>query len=44
MLQPNYIPWKGVFDLIDQVDIFVFYDDVQYTKRDWRNRNNTINQ
>lgn len=39
MLQPNYIPWKGVFDLIDQVDIFVFYDDVQYTKRDWRNRN-----
>lgn len=39
MLQPNYIPWKGVFDLIDQVDTFVFYDDVQYTKRDWRNRN-----
>jgi hypothetical protein len=39
MLQPNYIPWKGVFDLIDQVDYFVFYDDVQYTRRDWRNRN-----
>jgi hypothetical protein len=39
MLQPNYIPWKGVFDLISRVDIFVFYDDVQYTKRDWRNRN-----
>lgn len=39
MLQPNYLPWKGVFDLIDQVDVFVFYDDVQYTKRDWRNRN-----
>jgi len=39
MLQPNYIPWKGVFDLIDRVDAFVFYDDVQYTKRDWRNRN-----
>jgi hypothetical protein len=39
MLQPNYIPWKGVFDLISKVDIFVFYDDVQYTKRDWRNRN-----
>lgn len=39
MLQPNYIPWKGVFDLISQVHVFVFYDDVQYTKRDWRNRN-----
>ena len=39
ILQPNYIPWKGVFDLINQVDVFVFYDDVQYTKKDWRNRN-----
>lgn len=39
ILQPNYIPWKGVFDLIDRVDTFVFYDDVQFTKKDWRNRN-----
>ena len=39
ILQPNYIPWKGVFDLINKVDVFVFYDDVQYTKKDWRNRN-----
>ena len=39
ILQPNYIPWKGNFDLINQVDIFVFYDDVQYTVKDWRNRN-----
>jgi hypothetical protein len=39
MLQPNYIPWKGVFDLISRVDVFVFYDDVQYTLKDWRNRN-----
>jgi len=39
ILQPNYIPWKGVFDLIDRVDVFVFYDDVQYTGKDWRNRN-----
>ena len=39
ILQPNYIPWKGVFDLIDQVEVFVFYDDVQYTVKDWRNRN-----
>jgi hypothetical protein len=37
--QSNYVPWKGYFDLIHDVDIFVFYDDVQFTKNDWRNRN-----
>lgn len=37
--QSNYIPWRGYFDLIASVDEFVFYDDVQYTVRDWRNRN-----
>lgn len=37
--QSNYIPWKGYFDLIHDVDLFVFYDDVQYTVRDWRSRN-----
>jgi len=37
--QSNYIPWKGYFDSINQVDVFVVYDDMQYTKRDWRNRN-----
>ena len=39
VLQSNYIPWKGYFDLIHDVDIFVFLDDVQYTKGGWRNRN-----
>lgn len=39
VLQSNYIPWKGYFDMIHDVDLFVFYDDVQYTNRDWRNRN-----
>jgi hypothetical protein len=39
VLQSNYLPWKGYFDLIHDVDLFVFYDDVQYTKNDWRNRN-----
>lgn len=39
ILQPNYIPWKGVFDLINMVDVFVLFDDVQYTKKDWRSRN-----
>lgn len=37
--QPNYLPWVGYFDLIAQSDVWVWYDDVQYTKRDWRNRN-----
>jgi hypothetical protein len=37
--QSNYIPWKGYFDSIRQVDVFIVYDDMQYTKRDWRNRN-----
>ena len=39
ILQSNYIPWKGYFDLINCVDTFVLYDDMQYTRRDWRNRN-----
>ncbi len=39
IVQSNYIPWKGYFDLINQVDEFVLYDEVQYTRRDWRNRN-----
>ncbi|WP_150811092.1 WbqC family protein [Pandoraea sputorum] len=37
--QSNYLPWKGYFDLIAAVDEFVLYDDMQYTRRDWRNRN-----
>jgi hypothetical protein len=39
IVQSNYIPWKGYFDLIAAVDEFIVYDDMQYTRRDWRNRN-----
>lgn len=39
VLQSNYIPWRGYFDIISKVDHFVIYDEVQYTKNDWRNRN-----
>ena len=39
IIQPNYIPWKGYFDLIAKSEKFVILDDVQYTNRDWRNRN-----
>lgn len=37
--QSNYIPWKGYFDMIAKSDVFVLYDEMQYTRRDWRNRN-----
>lgn len=37
--QSNYIPWKGYFDAINQADEFILFDEVQYTRRDWRNRN-----
>lgn len=39
ILQSNYIPWKGYFDIINMVDEFILFDDMQYTRRDWRNRN-----
>lgn len=39
IVQSNYIPWKGYFDLIASVDEFILYDDMQFTRRDWRNRN-----
>lgn len=39
VIQSNYIPWKGYFDMIHDVDVFIFHDDLQYTKNDWRNRN-----
>jgi hypothetical protein len=42
ILQSNYIPWKGYFDIIASVDEFVIFDDVQFTRRDWRNRNKIV--
>jgi hypothetical protein len=39
ILQPSYIPWRGYFHQIQRADFFVFYDDVQYDKHGWRNRN-----
>lgn len=39
VLQSNYIPWRGYFDIIHDVNEFVFYDEVQFTTRDWRSRN-----
>ncbi len=39
IIQSNYIPWKGYFDIINEVDVFIFLEDAQYTLRDSRNRN-----
>ncbi len=39
ILQSNYVPWKGYFDVINMVDEFILFDTAQYTRRDWRNRN-----
>lgn len=39
IIQSCYIPWRGYFDFINSVDLFIFHDDLQYTKGDWRNRN-----
>jgi len=39
ILQPGYVPWLGFFDQMRRADIFVYYDDVQYDKHGWRNRN-----
>ena len=39
ILQPSYIPWRGYFDQIRRADLFIFYNDVQYDKHGWRNRN-----
>ena len=39
IIQSSFLPWKGYFDIIHEVDVFVFLEDVQYTKHDWRSRN-----
>jgi len=39
IVQSNYIPWRGYFDLMNLSDEFILFDNMQYTRRDWRNRN-----
>lgn len=42
IMQPTYLPWLGYFDLMDQVDFFVFLDSVQMTRRSWQVRNRIL--
>lgn len=44
IMQPTYLPWSGYFNLISQVDRFVFLDDVQFEKQSWQNRNRILLQ
>jgi len=44
VLQPGYLPWLGFFDQLRRVDVFVYYDDVQYDTHGWRNRNRVKTQ
>lgn len=37
--QPVYLPWLGLFHKIAISDSFCYFDDVQYLKKDWNNRN-----
>ena len=42
IMQPTFLPWVGYFDLIDQVDTFVFLNDVQFQKQTWQHRNKIL--
>lgn len=39
IMQPTYLPWVGYFDLMEQCDVFVFLDSVQFARRSWQQRN-----
>ncbi|MEZ4575303.1 MAG: WbqC family protein [Vampirovibrionales bacterium] len=41
-MQPTVWPWLGYFDLMDQVDVFVLYDDVQLSRQSWMTRNRIL--
>lgn len=41
-MQPYFMPYIGYFHLIESTDKIVFYDDVNYVKRGWINRNRIL--
>ena len=42
-IQPSFLPWLGYLEQMDVADVFVYLDDVKYTRQDWRNRNRFLN-
>lgn len=43
-MQPYFFPYIGYFELMASVDLFVFLEDVQFTRRGWINRNRISSQ
>jgi hypothetical protein len=43
IMQPTYLPWIGYFGLMNSVELFIFLDSVQFTKRSWQQRNQIKN-
>ena len=39
IMQPTFLPWLGYFGLMQSVDVFVYLDDVQFSKQSWQSRN-----
>lgn len=39
IMQPTYLPWSGYFGLMLEVDLFIFLDSVQFSRRSWQQRN-----
>jgi len=42
IMQPYFLPYIGYWQLIQSVDKFIIYDNIQYTKKGWINRNNFL--
>lgn len=42
IMQPYFFPYVGYFQLIAAVDLFIVYDNIQYTKKGWINRNRML--
>lgn len=44
IMQPYFMPYIGYFQLIKQADVFVIYDEIEYTKKGWINRNRILSK
>ncbi|EAK0823882.1 hypothetical protein A0Z38_07500 [Campylobacter lari] len=44
IMQPTFMPWLGYFEMINQVDKFIFLDNVQFEKQSWQSRNKIKSQ
>ena len=42
IMQPYFLPYVGYYQLISEVDCFIVYDNIEYTKKGWINRNRIL--